>query len=360
MTRPYAAAVLAALLASPAWGQPTPTPTGAPVIHGLADLKAKAQLMPFQTLKAAPPVSLGSALQHTPFEPVPLDASTIRGLDRLLNGARPMRVGELAMYFRSPRQLAGALQTALVVAKLDQSLLAAHTDKDRTSARSRAEAALSPLKMSTNNLDEWSAAMPVSLKARLARIVPASKSSSVTRTAAFRAVPAKGHVPWVIPELDSGGNACSTFNVSDEWGFQFGDSFEWTIGGIPYPCDWWFGIPTDICYASVSVELSFSFGCNAGYQLSCCGAQVWGACEAEACGGVGSLHTCAGCRGEIIGALGAATAVGTGTICSYGLVANVGVACSLGGIDIFTFNYPVSPYSAPGPCPPKDFCPAPP
>jgi hypothetical protein len=123
---------------------------------------------------------------------------------------------------------------------------------------------------------------------------------------------------------------------------------------VPYPCGIsWKGIKW--CYKTVTLAgVSFSFGVNVGYRVTCCGATVWGQAGAQVCATIVGIKVCAQCTGTIVGVAGVArTPVSTG--CQYGLGINATLRCTLAGATILNISYPFG-WTITGPCPPAGLC----
>jgi hypothetical protein len=130
---------------------------------------------------------------------------------------------------------------------------------------------------------------------------------------------------------------------------------------IDYPClkksrtgNWW--NPWDYYWGSCHTTLDlgvYSFGltCEAGALLSCCGAEVWGQCEATACRG----SFCLTCTGVVDGGLGASTESASGA-CDYGINLSVSASCEIDSLSIPLAHAAVSPWSVTGPCVPDGCC----
>lgn len=139
---------------------------------------------------------------------------------------------------------------------------------------------------------------------------------------------------------------------------QFTKHFSYSLSlsvNITYWCPTWTN-PFRTCTKNVTLAgVSFSLGVDVGYEISCCGATIWGQAGAQVCATILGISVCASCTATIIGVAGVSrTPVSSG--CSYGLGINATLKCSLFGQNILNISYPFG-WTVVGPCPPFGLCP---
>jgi len=160
--------------------------------------------------------------------------------------------------------------------------------------------------------------------------------------------------------IDDSGLLISIRNLCSKPFFQgqFTKHFSYSLSlsvNITYWCPTWTN-PFRTCTKTVTLAgISFSLGVDVGYEISCCGATVWGQAGGQVCATIIGISVCASCTATIIGVAGVSrTPVSSG--CLYGLGINATLKCSLFGQTILNISYPFG-WTVAGPCPPFGLCP---
>lgn len=181
--------------------------------------------------------------------------------------------------------------------------------------------------------------------------VGTSFTSARPPVASFVSIPAKFIDPR--PIITPIGDLCDDPISEGSFTKHFSYSLALSVR-IPYPCGIsWGGIKW--CKKTVTLAgVSFGFGVNVGYRVTCCGATVWGQGGAQVCATIVGKEVCAQCAVTIVGVAGVArTPVASG--CQYGLGLNATLRCTLAGATILNIAYPFG-WTITGPCPPAGMC----
>jgi len=185
--------------------------------------------------------------------------------------------------------------------------------------------------------------------------VPRGAGSALTKASRATA----SLVPVEDRFIDSSLQVTSIFDLCSK-PFTEGDftkHFSYAISlsvNITYWCPTWTN-PFRTCTKKITLAgVSFSLSVDVGYEISCCGATVWGQAGAQVCATIIGISICASCVATIVGVAGISrTPVSSG--CSYGLGINATLKCTLFGFTILNISYPFG-WTIMGPCPPIDLC----